>query len=363
MFYLLHTLPGLGPLAWAEAEARLPVAAGKPGPSTGGIRFVPGRNDLVLLRYDGDPRALLRLRVSEDAFALIARAFRIDASARGLRQIYAAVRNSQFVGDSINAWKRATNAHRSPELFRVIAREVGEHQFMRREIGKAVADAIGDGWPGRWRLVDEDGDVEIWATLAQQELFCGLRLSGPEMRQRGKLRHLPASLRPPLAAAMVMLTQPSPNDVFLDPMAGAGTLLSERAAAGPFREMYGGDVSAEAVAAMRTNTCSLKGKINCERWDARSLPIDDESVDKVAVNLPFGKQVAANMDLPALYRGVLAEIQRVLRPGGRLVVLVGDARLLETARYAAARQLRSGPRHRVEVLGQPAAICVLEKRL
>lgn len=362
MLYFVHTLPGLGPLAWSEAETRLPVAEGKPGPASPGTRMVPGRNDIVLLRYGGDPRALLRLRVSEDAFVVAARAFAIAPDERGLRQIYAAVRNSKLVGDALNAWKRAANVRRPPATFRVVSREVGAHQFMRRAIGKAVADAIVDSWPGRWRLVDEDADLEVWATLLENELLCGIRLSGPEMRQRGKLHHLPASLRPAMAAAMVLLTNPAPNDVFLDPMAGAGTLLVERAAAGPFRQILGGDSSAEAVEAMRANTHGLKGAIDCRRWDARALPLEDAGVDKVAVNLPFGKQVAASIDLPALYRGALAEIERALRPGGRLVALVGDARLLETARKAGAPLLRAGPRHRVEVLGQAAAICEYERR-
>ncbi|MCG8348773.1 MAG: RNA methyltransferase [Chloroflexales bacterium] len=361
MLYLLHTLPGLGQLAWREAEAKLPVTIGKPGPSTIGIRLVPRRNDIVLLRYAGDPKALLRLRVSEDVFAVAARAFSVSSDERGLRQIYAAVRNSRFVGDALNAWKQATASRRLPATFRVVAREVGEHYFMRRAVGKAVADAVTDGWPGRWQKVDEEADLEVWASLLEKELFCAVRLSGLEMRQRGKQHHLPASLRPAMAAAMVFLTDPAPDDVFLDPMAGAGTLLAERAAAGPFRQIYGGDINAKAVEAMRANTRSLKGAITCERWDAGALPLEDESVDKVAVNLPFGKQIAPGNDLVALYGGVLAEIQRVLRPDGRLVALVGESQALNKAR-SAAPQLRPGPNHRVTILGQAAAIRIFDKR-
>lgn len=362
MLYALQTLPGLAALAWQEAETRLPVAEGKDGPAQIGTRIVPGRNDILLVRYEGDPKALLRLRCIEDVFAVAARAFAVAPDERGLRQCYAAVRNTRDIEGALKAWRRVTGNKRPPNTFRVIAREIGAHKFLRRDMGRAVGDAIADAWPGRWRRVDEEGDVEIWATLVENELLCGLRLSGPEMRQRGKLRHLPASLRPALAAAMVMLTNPLPDDVFLDPMAGAGTLLVERAAAGPFRAIYGGDVKAEAVGAMRTNTRGLKGEIRCERWDARSLPLDDASVDKVAVNLPFGKQIAGEEDLPTLYRSVMSEIQRVLRPGGRLVALVGDARALEAARAAAARGLRSGPRHRVEVLGKMAWICEFNRQ-
>jgi tRNA (guanine6-N2)-methyltransferase len=361
MLYALQTIPGLGTLAWREAEAALAEGAER-GPKLVGIKAVPGRDDIVLFAHKGGPRRLLGLRASEDAFAVAARAYRVAPDERGLRQIYAAVRNSEDTQSALDAWRRATGARSSagkPQggTFRVIARSVGRQKFMRRDVGRAVSDAVRDSWPGTWRPVDEDADLEIWATLVEQELICAIRLSDASMRQRGKTRHLPASLRPALAAAMVALTEPERDDIFVDPMAGAGTLLVERAAAGPFAEIHGGDLSTDAVNAMKENVRGIKGTVVTSRWDARRLPFEDGSVDKVAVNLPFGKQVSNAAQLPELYRASLAEIARVLRSGGRLVALAGDARALESARAAAARVLRPGPRHRVIVLGQNAMIC------
>jgi 23S rRNA G2445 N2-methylase RlmL len=362
MLYALQTLPGLGTLAWREAELALAGDTERGGPRLVGIKAVPGRNDIVMFDHRGGPRRLLGLRASEDVFAVAARGYRVAPDDRGLRQIYAAVKGSDSIQSALDAWRRATGGRTGgakPQggTFRVIARSVGKQKFMRRDVGKAVADAVRDGWPGTWRLVEEDADVEVWATLVEQELICTVRLSDASMRQRGKARHLPASLRPALAAAMVALTEPERDDIFLDPMAGAGTLLVERAAAGPFAEIHGGDISPEAVSAMQENLRGVKGRIITSRWDARRLPFEDGSVDKVAVNLPFGKQVSDVAVLPDLYRATLAEIARVLRPGGRLVALAGDARTLESARAAAARSLRPGPRHRVIVLGQGAMIC------
>ncbi|NJM05890.1 RNA methyltransferase [Candidatus Gracilibacteria bacterium] len=356
MLYILHTLPGLAGLAWREAETLLPVPEDAPGAHTIGTRFVPGRNDMLLVDYKGTAKALTRLRISEDAFAMAARAFKIAPDARGLRQIHAAVRSSSTYGNAIAAWSRTAGRGNRPQTFRVVAREVGKHKFMRREIGKAVADAIGDGWNLRWRQVDDNADVEIWATLLQDELICAVRLSGAEMRQRGKLKHLPASLRPALAAAMVMLSRPEPSDVFLDPMAGAGTLLVERAAAGPFRAIYGGDINKEAVNAMRENAYGIKGDVTMQQWDVRKLPLDDASVTKVVVNLPFGRQIADETVIPGLYQAALGEIQRVLRPGGRLITLSADGRLVDEARRLTARNLRPQQRHKLVVLGQAATI-------
>lgn len=356
MLYALQTIPGLGQLAWHEAERKLPLGDGG-GPRLVGLRAVPSRNDLVLFDHRGHAKPLLALRSSEDVFAVAARAFRVAPDERGLRQIYAAVRYGDAIAATVDQWRRTVGTRQQGGSFRVIARSVGKQKFLRRDLGRAVSDAVKDGWPGRWRLVDDDADLEVWATLVDQELICALRLSDVRMRQRGKLRHLPASLRPALAAAMINLTEPEADDIFVDPMAGAGTLLVERAAAGPFAEIHGGDTSGEALSALQENLRGVRGKIHVSRWDARRLPFDDGEVDKIAVNLPFGKQIGAEARLPELYRESLVEFARILRPGGRLVALVGDPRALESARAGAARALRPGPRHRVIVLGNAATIC------
>jgi SAM-dependent methyltransferase len=356
MLYALQTIPGLGQLAWRELEAALPGDSEHTGPRMIGLRAVPGKDDIVLIDHRGGPRGMLKLRASEDVFAIAARGFKIAPDERGLRQIYAAVRHAEGAQDAINSWRRATNSRKQNGTFRVIARTVGKHRFLRRDVGRAVADAIREGWPGRWSPVEEDADFEVWATLLDHELICAVRLSDSEMRHRSKVKHLPASLRPALAAAMVQLSIPRADDVFLDPMAGAGTLLLERAAAGPFAELHGGDISGEALSAMQANLRGTRGQVSLARWDARKLPFDDGEIDKVTVNLPFGKQIADDSVLPALYRESLAEIARVLRPGGRLVALAGNTHLLDSSRLSAARVLRPLDRHRVIVLGHPATI-------
>src|SRR5262249_56511616 len=71
--------------------------------------------------------------------------------------------------------------------------------------------------------------VEIWLTIQGATAVCGVRLSDRTMRHRTwKVEHLPASLRPTVAAAMVRLAGTGPGQVVVDPMYGAGTLLGEQ---------------------------------------------------------------------------------------------------------------------------------------
>ena len=212
----------------------------------------------------------------------------------------------------------------------------------------------------RWRLAEEGG-LEFWLTLLRGEGFLALRLSDEGMRHRDYRReHLPASLRPSAAAAMVWLTRPSAEDVFLDPMCGAGTILIERACAGRYALLLGGDVRQEAVAATLSNVGPRYKPIEVRRWDARQLPLDGGSVSAAAVNLPFGRQLGTPEENLTLYPAFLREAARVLRPKARLVALTGDARAFEQGLRGCAGLARRETR-RVQILGQRAQVYVIER--
>src|SRR5438128_3351665 len=104
----------------------------------------------------------------------------------------------------------------------------GEHGYRRADARKALAEGLAGKLPASWRPAEENAAVEVWLTIHGATAVCGLRLSDRTMRHRTyKQDHLPASLRPTVAAAMVRLAEARPNQVFLDPMCGAGTILAE----------------------------------------------------------------------------------------------------------------------------------------
>ena len=72
--------------------------------------------------------------------------------------------------------------------------------------------------------------LDIWAEVHGDDGYISVKLSPNDMAQRPyKQAHIPASLKPTLAYSMVRLSRPHPEDVFLDAMCGAGTILLERA--------------------------------------------------------------------------------------------------------------------------------------
>ena len=155
----------------------------------------------------------------------------------------------------------------------------------------ALEVAIDKRYNKRWERVEDEAGLEIWAHLLIDKVVLGLRLSDERMRHREyKLEHLPASLRPTLAYALVWLSKIEATDTFVDPMCGAGTILIERAQAGRYAQIYGGDLRDEAVSAALTNIGNKYKPITVQAWDARDLPFDSQTIDKIVCNLPFGKQ-------------------------------------------------------------------------
>jgi 23S rRNA G2445 N2-methylase RlmL len=250
--------------------------------------------------------------------------------------------------------------------WRLVTQMTGEHGYRRRDAGQAVTAALASKLPPGWRHVEDQALVEIWLTIHGGTAVCGLRLSDRSMRHRPyKVEHRPASLRPTVAAAMVRLAECRPRHVIVDPMCGAGTILAElllsfRDRKAPLPVVLGGDVEHGAAYAAAANLRRL-GPAFLARWNATRLPLPPESIDRVLSNPPFGKQLGDPRKVPALYRRMLAEYDRVLRPGGRAVLLVGD----RTPLREAAERLESWRSQRqvhLRLLGEDAWISVWQKK-
>jgi tRNA G10 N-methylase Trm11 len=143
-------------------------------------------------------------------------------------------------------------------------------------------------------------------------------------------------------------------------MCGAGTILIERAHAGRYALLLGGDIREDALAVARDNVGPRYKPIELRRWDARKLPIDAAAISAAAVNLPFGKQIGSPEENRQLYPAVFRELARVLRLGARLAALSGDRPALDSALRRTAGLARRAV-YPVRVLGQPAGVYLIER--
>jgi 23S rRNA G2445 N2-methylase RlmL len=251
--------------------------------------------------------------------------------------------------------------------YHIVSQMQGEHGFRRADARAALTEGLAGKIPHGWHYNNENAWLEIWLTIYSKTAVCGVRLSDRTMRHRTyKLDHVAASLRPTVAAAMVRLAGIGPGMTVLDPFCGAGTILAETLAVAELRSrggqdpvrVMGGDVDPNAVFVTSQNLENV-GRANLARWDATALPLEAESVDRIVSNPPFGKQLSSIEKIGPLYEASAEEWNRVLRPGGRAVLLAmeheGLKRILQSHRWSQARQTR------VRLLGQPAILSVWNK--
>jgi tRNA (guanine6-N2)-methyltransferase len=307
--------------------------------------------------------SILRLRTTEDVFLYAwgtdALTYR-DADLESIRR---------WTAREVD-WPRLLRIHqeirpkpKSRPTYHLVTQMTGEHGYLRKDAREALARGLAGKFPETWRYAEENASVEVWLTINGKTAICGLRLSDRTMRHRTyKIEHQPASLRPTMAAAMVRLAEMRPGQVVVDPMCGAGTILAETLVVlGESRHpstVCGGDIDRASVRLATANLRRL-GRPMLYRWDAATLPLADAAVDRIVSNPPFGKQLSRPEEIGQLYRRMICEYDRVLKPKGRAVLLVSDyAPLRSAAQDVGWRSERS---LRVRVLGQPAVISVWRK--
>jgi 23S rRNA G2445 N2-methylase RlmL len=352
------------PACYAHVHSGLePIAADEITRDLGG-EVKKAEKGVVVFRVSEITPDLLRLRTIEDVFLLAWGTDSLTYRAEDLKSI------RHWTSKQVD-WNHLLSLHhavhpkpKGKPSYRLVTQMSGTHGYRRVDAGDALAKGLAGVFPASWKPAGENASVEVWLTIRGATAVCGLRLSDKSMRHRPyKVEHLPASLRPTIAAAMVRLAGAGPGEVVLDPMCGAGTILAEQIELSKMRkagriEVWGGDRDMNMIRAAASNLHRV-GPAMLVHWDAGRLPLAPSQVDRIVSNPPFGKQMSSPEEIVPLYRHAMRECNRVLKPGGRAVFLVMENDALRNAikpfDWQAIRQLR------VEVLGQPATISVWQK--
>jgi 23S rRNA G2445 N2-methylase RlmL len=319
---------------------------------------------MVVFRLDEITPAILQLRTTEDVYLL---AYGSDALTYKASDLDTIRKWTARKPD----WPQLLKLHHAvrPKVkgkpnFHIVCQMQGEHGYRRIDARQALEEGLLDVIPAGWARVEENAWFEVWLTIQANTAVCGVRLTDRTMRHRTyKTEHVAASLRPTVAAAMARLAGIGPGMVVLDPMCGAGTILAEAVGVCEQRRIrdvqyLGGDIDPNAVFCTEQNL-GRPGGVKLDRWDSTELPLDEESVDRIVCNPPFGKQLSSPEKIGPLYHEAVPEWDRVLKPGGRAVLLASEQDVMREAiagvGWIPQRQLR------VRVLGQQATLSVWQK--
>lgn len=138
------------------------------------------------------------------------------------------------------------------------------------------------------------------------------------------------ALNAPVAAAMIHLTKPTPEDRFLNIACGSGTMLIERHQQMSAKVILGYDISTDFLGCARENLQAAQMRdMNLIHADGIQLPIASNSMDKLIADLPFGHLVGSHDENEWLYPAILQEAARVAQKKARFVLITHEIRLIE----------------------------------
>ncbi len=219
---------------------------------------------------------------------------------------------------------------------------------------------------GSLRYTKGQPDVEYWVFRRDDgQVWFARRLTYQRVTEKDLA---PGTLRPELAYALCLLSQPQADDRIMDPCAGSGALAFARARF-PFNMMFISDLESEAVKnirqALKTTHKRLEKRgrpIIVREADARHLDkIEDNFLTVIITDPPWGLYSQVEGDLEVFYSTLLTEWYRVLEKGGRLILLMGRRELLpallkkQSALFHCEKQLN------ILVSGKKTAILCLRK--
>ena len=303
----------------------------------------------IFASYGGKLDSLLALRTVDDIFLNVATWTGIER-ARSTLRIITALSAELSLEEAAHICAQVRSVPEAP-IFSVTANFVGRRNFTTDEIKRACAEGVISRLGWTYSEDDALASLNLRVFIEGDTAVVGVRLGERPLSKRPyKHSHVPGSLKPTVAAALASVAGVKPGTRVLDPCCGAGTILIESCA----YQVYacGGDVDLEAVKAARQNADLAGTILQLQCWDARSLPVADQSVERVISNLPWGRAVHTPGSLEALYAGIGTEIRRVLAPGGRAALLTNQPELVHI------EGLKCETRLEISLFGQNPTILV-----
>lgn len=202
-------------------------------------------------------------------------------------------------------------------------------------------------------------DAKIHVHINDIGTVIGIPLTENPLSLRPYLKSI--TVRSTICYAMSSLLDLSFNSVLIDPMCGAATILVE--AAVNFKNITAigvdNDLAQLQKAQENIQSANMSHRVHVIQGDARNLPLSAESVDNVICDLPFGRQYGSPATVALLVPLVLCECYRLVRPGGRVVMLI--SKQLEHLLQLPTTQLTLVSKHHLSLGLLPAAIYLFKK--
>lgn len=341
------SFPGIGSIASQEISDLFGLAKFN--------RFHSKHYDINIFDFDQNILELKKIRTVEDAFLFIDQ-IPLTGTRKDLKEIKNRIIDFNYT-QSLHLHRNFNQKNIKKTTWRVIAQSANPlwQKYRRLDLQNAVEIGIKQKFP-RWKLVEDNSQLEFWLQLINHSALIGLRLTDKFTRHRHyKNTNIPGSLRPTIAASLVYLSQPDRNDIVFDPFCGAGTILIERALAGPHRLLIGSDIAENALTATRKNFGKQHQPWELYHWDSTHTDLPANSIEKIITNPPWDIKIKAQ---PDLIPNFLKEADRIIKPAGLIIFITNQPNSIinNLHKFTLKKEYKN-----IQVLGQNASILVLKK--
>lgn len=190
-----------------------------------------------------------------------------------------------------------------------------------------------------WRVCNRPGGLNAAVAVVMNELVRGGRDSGGQAVAR------PAEQR------------------YLNLMCGSGTLLAERALAGPAARLVGVDIEPEATECAALNLAAAGVRARCELITADALTLQASELGRfhaITADLPWGDAVGTHAGNRAMYPRLLRVAFDLAVPGALFALLTHEVKLARSV-LAAQSEWRVRSERQVEHGGHNPLLLTLER--
>lgn len=182
-------------------------------------------------------------------------------------------------------------------------------------------------------IVAEQGDILLRIRRTQHGWDVLTRLTNrPLATREWRVCNMEGALNAPVAHAMIWLSRPKPDDRFLNITCGSGTLLIERCGHSQSRWVVGCDINTDALKCASDNIAQAgyNHLVTLFQADATHMPMKDNLADVICADLPFGQLVGSHAENVRSYPLIFAEIERLLAPNGRAIIITHEIKLMQS---------------------------------
>lgn len=291
---------------------------------------------------------------------------------RFLNNTYVLLKSFQYIKDTVQSYNNVfkqtiTDPHLPRKIhnilssrkqsFRIIVSKDNQMLSPDKQVLRRLEDRLLEN---RNLSIDRSlPDLEFWFLIRHEgDGYFGLRITRHTAYEKILAK---GELRPELSNLLCLLSEPTAQDVFLDPLAGSGSIPIERSTMCPYTKIYISDQDQEVIAKLKDKIQNLhKNNIIVYKHNALHLATyTNFSINKIVTDPPWGVHQGENLDLVQFYSSMLQSFEKILMENGVIVLLVGRNSYIEDALKNCSLSLVS--KFDILVSGRKASVYKIKK--